>query len=260
MKMAEEAAVWSCLGALSWAWAVPFAMRKSERRPDSFRLRFLALWFLPGLLFYAIFHVGDPDHTLSIVPATCVAGALVLARLARRTSRPKAVCAVLLCVLLNVFLFLKPISKTAKASTYKPVRWMDGYVADIIDGVRRTQRDGPFTAVFHDSMGEWRHISYYEPRARLLVVETTDGRTSEVRTIVRNRVLAQTSVAPHAALPVCGPLVLIDPLLRPPTGISIVLDSPAPRVFFTLSVPGRPLDFHGVRFVSTGELCPSPQP
>ena len=256
MKMAGNAVVWSCLGVLSWVWAVPFAVRNAHPPTDSFRVQFLALWFVPGLLFYAIFHVGDPDHTLSIVPATCVIGAVVLAAVARNISRPKAALVIFVCVLLNVVFFFKPISKTARASSYKSVRWMDAYATSVIDGVRSMERDGPFTAVFHASMPAWRLISYYEPRTHLMILGTAAGRPATVRSIVGNQMLGQTSVAPNATFPVCGSFVTIDPLLRPPLGVATVWESPYPRLFFARSIPAQPFDFHDVRLISEAEGCP----
>src|SRR5262249_22126692 len=91
----------------------PFLMRNSSRSSNPDTLPLLAWWFFPGLLFYAIVHVGDPDHTLSIVPATCVAGAVVLTTLTRRASRAKTALVISICVLLNFGLFIKPINKTA---------------------------------------------------------------------------------------------------------------------------------------------------
>ncbi|MGH9666705.1 MAG: hypothetical protein ACRD9L_19955, partial [Bryobacteraceae bacterium] len=73
LQMAWKAIAWSCLGALSWAWALPIVLWLRRTAFDRCAARFLALWFFPGLLFYAAFHVADPDHTLAIVPATCVA-------------------------------------------------------------------------------------------------------------------------------------------------------------------------------------------
>src|SRR5262249_6310964 len=129
LRMAWEALVWSCLGGLSWAWAVPFLVLESSLGPNRAGLRFVGWWLLPCLRCYAIFHVGDPDHTLSIVPATCVAGAVVLTTLTRRAPWAKTALVVSICVLLNFCLFIEPISKTAAASTLKPVRWTDRYIS-----------------------------------------------------------------------------------------------------------------------------------
>jgi hypothetical protein len=133
---------------------------------------------------------------------------------------------------------------------------MDAYTTSVVNGVRSMQRDGPFTAVFHASVGEWRQISYYEPRAHLMIVDTAAGRPATLRSIVGNQMFGQTSVAPNATFAVCGSFVTIDPLFRPPPGIATVWESPYPRLFFTRSLPGQPFDFHNVRFVSEAEGCP----
>jgi hypothetical protein len=113
VHMVAEAIVWSGLGVLSWIWALPWAVRRNPSIvKDCLVNRFLMLWFLPGLVFYAAYHVGDPDHTLSIVPATCLIGARVLATFRERSNRICAV-GVGVAMLLNVFLFFKSLGMTA---------------------------------------------------------------------------------------------------------------------------------------------------
>jgi hypothetical protein len=260
LKMAWEAVVWSCLGALSWVWAVPLAARNSGRSAVSPSSRFLIAWFVPGLLFYATVHVGDADHTLAIVPATCVAGALVLEALTRRASRTRIVLAVSTAVLLNVLLFLKPISKTAKASTYAPVRWMNGYISEVIGGIRNLPGPRPVTVVFSESTTGWRQLSYYEPEVHIVVVMDGPGGPVTTRHIVGSRVNMQAITNGTVALPSCGTLAWIDPQMRPRPDRSGPMASFHSRIFFTPAAPRESFRFHGLRFVSGAETCESEMP
>ncbi|HEX9014498.1 MAG TPA: hypothetical protein VF960_00685 [Chloroflexota bacterium] len=42
------------------------------------RLRFLLLWFIPPVLVYAMFHIGEPGYVLSIVPVLCIVAAVTV--------------------------------------------------------------------------------------------------------------------------------------------------------------------------------------
>jgi Dolichyl-phosphate-mannose-protein mannosyltransferase len=254
-NMAWEAVVWSCLGILSWIWTVPFVMRRQARIAfPEFAGRFLALWFFPGLLFFALIHVGDPDHTLAIIPATTVAGALAVAALAQQLSPSKRVAMVSICVLLNAFLFFKPISKTAKASTYPPYQWASGYIADVIDGVSRLPR--PATAVFSEPNPAWRPLSYYDPSAHIVRLTRDQNAPLTTTHIVGTQSAKRISSGGTVALPGCGTLAWIDPGSPPVaadgTALSAIMHS---RVFFTPAKAGEQFELHGIRFVSGSEPC-----
>ena len=255
LQMAWEALTWSCLGALSWLWAVPFVMRKAAGIFGAFTTRFLALWFFPGLLFWATFHVGDPDHTLLIIPVTCIAGALVLTALTRKLSQAKRTVTIGFCVLLNVFLFFKPISETTIASTYKPVRWMKDYIADVLEGAGSLRDKGPVTVVFDENAPGWRQLSYYDPRAHIIVIMREEGQPLTTRHIIGKQATTRTSADGVVALPSCGTLAWTDPVARPVAASGIPLQSTHSRVFFTPAVRGESFEFHGLQFVSGEEAC-----
>jgi hypothetical protein len=250
LGMAWKAVVWSCLGVLSWIWAVPAALRKGHG-VDALRARFLLWWFVPGLLFYASFHTGDPDHTLSIVPVTCVAGAIVLTRISRGASVRKRALIISIAVLLNVFLFLKPISKTAAASTNKPVRWLDRHITEVVDGVRAVRGRGPLSVMFHESVTGWRQLSYYEPEVPILTYAAQNG--SAVVTEIRGtRAETRTSADGAVHLPACRSLVWVDVAGRPTdTAVIHAINS---RVFLAAAA-GESFELRGIRFVSEPGSC-----
>ena len=252
--------MWSCLGALSWAWAVPFLIPKSSRGSNPAALPLLAWWFFPGLLFYAIVHVGDPDHTLSIVPATCVAGAVVLTTLTRRASRAKTAVVISICVLLNFCLFIKPISKTAAASTVKAVRWTDRYISNLIDGVRRIQGGGPLTVVLEDGAGVWRHLTYYAPQAHVVVIERGNGRPVASRHYVGTRTATRALADGIVALPACGTVAWVDLAYRPVAHGGVALNSYRSLIYFAPARAGGSFDFRDVHFVAGGEPCSGESP
>lgn len=110
--MASQAIVWSCVGVLSWFWAIVF-VRPNCVTGSRLATQFLAVWFVPGLLGHSVLHVADPDHTLDIIPVTCLAGALLLNGAVRGMSARQRTGVIGVAVLLNVLLFLKPVSKAA---------------------------------------------------------------------------------------------------------------------------------------------------
>ncbi|HLK48842.1 MAG TPA: glycosyltransferase family 39 protein [Bryobacteraceae bacterium] len=198
LHMAAEAIIWSCLGVLTWVWALPSALR---RRPHLVRETlgspFLMLWFLPSLAMSAIFHVGDPDQTLTIIPVTCLVGACVLSAFGGGSSVRSRSMLIGLALFLNVFLFFKPISKIAKASTYKVVTLQDGYIRGLVDGARAIQDPGGVTVIFPPDTSGWRNVSYYVPGARLVVADPQTGGVVNGRSDV-------------VRVPACGVIAVAD--------------------------------------------------
>ena len=233
LQMAWRAVVWSCLGVLSWIWLVPLVARRLRPAFDRFTVRFLGLWFIPGLLFYATFHVGDPDHTLSIIPALCVAGALVLAEATRGASLAKRAGIVSACVLLNVFLFFVPVIRTARASTYTAVQLLQDSVIPMIDAVHRLSGGGPVTAFFYEPTVGWRQLSYHEPRiTTILLFDPHNGITVTRRIVDRHDVLL-TNPNGVVMVPSCGTLVWVDPEIRPSANDAVPIQQTGKQVFFT---------------------------
>ena len=257
IHMALEAIEWSCLGVLSWIWAVPSAARRRPPFVQDTRARHLLLiWFLPGLAFSALFHVGDPDQTLAIVPATCLVGAGVLSVFAGASVRARAAL-VSAALLLNVFLFFKPITRISKASTETAVRWADGYIGGLIDGISRIPNTAGVTVVFPRDVPGWRNVSYYLPRVLVFAVGGENQGSATVYQLQARR--ASTWKGPSEAIPVpsCGILALADPGTpswegaREPTQVSrdgILWVFPAAR--------GLSFRSRGFRFASQDLPCP----
>jgi len=255
--MALEAVVWSCLGALSWIGFVPSAARRNPAIVRSTQTnRFLLLWFLPGLAFSAFFHVGDPDQTLEIVPATCLLGAYVLS--AFRGSPLRVRTAVIsVALFLNLFLFFKPISKIAKASTYTPVRWMDGYIGGLIDGASRVRGAHGLTVVFPSGIPGWRNLSYYAPAVQVLVVADEDRRPVTVFRIQARHSEGLTAPPDAIPIPSCGLVALADPGMpswdTPGAPAGLVRDG---NLWLFRAAPGIAFRSHDLRFVSADSPCP----
>jgi len=77
--MAGRAVIWTGLGTLPWIWALVFGWLRRKDWPNWKQcLLFLTVWLVPGLLFHATIHIGDPDHALTTIPALCLLGGLCL--------------------------------------------------------------------------------------------------------------------------------------------------------------------------------------
>jgi hypothetical protein len=257
IHMATEALVWSCLGVLSWVWAIPSAARRDPSLLQSTRFnRFLAFWFLPAFALSAIFHVGDPDQTLAMVPATCLLGARVLSSFPAASLRGRAAI-VSVAIFLNVFLFCKPISKLAKASTFTAVRSMDSYMQSLVDGVAGVRNSGGITAVFPPGVSGWRNLSYYLPAVRLIVADSDQGTgTVSVFRIQARRAEISAGTPAGISIPSCGVIALADPGTSPwevpgaPAGLSRNRN-----LWLFPSAPGLSFPSHGIRFVADDSIC-----
>ena len=255
IQMAEEAIVWSCLGVLSWIWALPSAVARNRsilRNPVLHRL--LLLWFLPGLFFSGAFHVGDADQTLAIVPFTCLCGGYALSAFKNVSNRARAAI-ISAALLLNVFLFFKPITKIAKASTYSVVAWNNRYINGLIDGATRARTVGA-TVVFPSGVAGWRNLSYYVPGVPLLVVGGEDPRSIMLLRIQDGRARGSTVPPQSIPIPSCGVIAVADPA-------ALSWDVPIPaqlsregNLWFFPSAPGISFRSRGSRFIASDGRCP----
>jgi hypothetical protein len=255
--MAWEALVWSCLGVLSWIWAAPWAVQRQPGIVRGTRTNcFLLLWFLPGLAFSALFHVGDPDQTLAFLPATCLMGATVLSSFEGNSRRVRTTI-VSVAVALNAFLFFKPINGIATASTYKSVRWLNGHIDTLIDAVT-TSRQRVVTVVFPDGVSGWRNVAYYAPTAALMVIGAENQASVSFFRIQDRRGALETSTREAVPIPSCGLIVFADPDRRSWDGAD------APRglvkrgnLWLFPAAPGLSFQSRGLRFVSEQTPCAS---
>lgn len=256
VDMTWKVLVWSCLGVLSWVWAVPL-LRGAAPSRDGLQWRFLAMWLIPGLLFHAAFHVADPDHTVGTVVATCLAGALVLKRATASARFSLRTAAIALAVLLNVFLFLKPISKTARASTYRPVQWLDSYITDVIRGVNKLSRLGPVTVIYRESVTGWRQLSYYDPGVHIMVLRPLKSGV-EVRHIRGTQMATQTVPVNAVPRPACGIIAWVDPAVRPVGKTPIHFAGS--HISYSREAPRSEFDFRQYHFIPGNEACDGTAP
>lgn len=173
-RMAKAAVIWNGLGVITWIWAAPLVLRKPSGSGSRKTAPFLLCWFLPGFLFSAIVHVGDPDHTLLTVPALCLAGAKVLTDL--RTARWRGAAAAwrwatVMAVGLNILLFLRPGPGLARAPSHRTVRAFDRQIHSAWTAVRQSRAAGPVVVVSCPSFMSWRHLSYYFPDVPLFRID-----------------------------------------------------------------------------------------
>jgi hypothetical protein len=256
LQMAYTTTVWTFVGALSWLWCLPFVFRSGKRLFNTFELQFLLFWFAPGFLFYATVHTGDPDHPLSIVPATCLAGAVVLTRFAREHAPRWLPAIVAAAVGLNALLFFKPINKTAKAGSYKVVRWLDGYMNEVIATVDALHAKGPVAVVSSGPSPGWRNVSYYFPDVPVLVVSSNDPQKPFGWRTYGGHARALTVDKQTILLPACSSVAWIDPSARPvsSTGIQPLSLFPNAPVTYTEAALDASYTFRGFSF-RTARTC-----
>ncbi|HKY50039.1 MAG TPA: hypothetical protein VJP45_02170 [Candidatus Limnocylindria bacterium] len=94
---------WGLLGfALLLVAAIVAAL--TARRRSSEETVFFALWLLPAALVYVTIHIGDPGYLMSMLPGLYVAGAALLAPIARRAPAP-VITTTALVVAMNAVVF-----------------------------------------------------------------------------------------------------------------------------------------------------------
>jgi hypothetical protein len=250
LEMAYRATIWTFVGALSWIWCVPLVLRRNQRIFSKRQSEFLLTWLAPGFLFYVLVHVGDPDHPLSIIPVTCLAGAVLLMRLASRHPPHRLPFIVAVAVLLNVFLFFEPINKTAKAASYKDLVYLDNHIEQIVDSMGAFRAQGPVTAVCPSSAPAWRTVSYYFPDVPVLVLESGDSGIPSGNLWSQNHPLPLPMRAGTVELPACGTVVWIDPTSRPFSEPSqtILSSMPDTPITYAKVKPGMLFRFRGIHF------------
>jgi hypothetical protein len=262
VHMAYTTTVWTFTGALSWAWCVPFLFYRKRRIFTATQGQILSIWLAGGFLFYALVHTGDPDHTLSIVPVTCLAGAVVLRDFARYYI-PKFVPFVIGgAVVINVLLFLRPIGKTAEAASYRMVVSLDEYMQDVIDSIAALRSRGPVTVVAPAFVSGWRTVSYYFPDVPVLTVDSENPQQPTGRQWYRGGVSGFPVNAGAFILPGCGTIAWIDTTARPVSNASgeTVSAMPGSPVTYLESKPGASYTFRKFRFRAKSQGCTPANP
>ncbi|MCZ2076429.1 MAG: hypothetical protein HUU41_02040 [Bryobacteraceae bacterium] len=250
--MALQAITWTGLGVLSWIWSVPFARRTAPLLAKHDRW-LLLVWFFPAFLFYATVHVGDPDHTLSIIPVTCLLGAAVLLRAVSGKAPRVRFGVIAAAVVLNAFLFYKPISKVTKPATYTPVAWLDGHIRTLIDGLLAAGTPGSVAAVFYEPTTGWRNLSYYCPNIPVLVIPGNVSREQLAAWYMHDRRVRAAKVDDGAiVLPPVRRAVFVDMAERPISASPALPVSCAGRLCTVQLKKSGEVRFHGFRFRITG--------
>jgi hypothetical protein len=110
LRQINRLVIWNGLAVITWIWAVPFSLRKSNRTSlTASHGAFFLVWLVPGLIVQALVHVGAPGHTIFSVVAFCVLGGYVLSTVRQRDL---ILAGALAC---NVMLFLNLFALPADA-------------------------------------------------------------------------------------------------------------------------------------------------
>jgi hypothetical protein len=210
-RMAQAAFVWTLLGVPAWIWAVALPGRRHLVVELRRTLPFLLLWFVPAFLFFALVHVGDPDHTLVIVPVTCLIGGAALAAVARqRGSREAWAGAMAISVLLSVILFVRPASGLHRASSLRHIRSFDRQITSSIERIRTVRAAGPVYLVAFESFLNWRQLTYYFPNEPVLVIDAPGPPLEQRLRCVRGLVAVSAEMSGGSILiPAEGKIVLL---------------------------------------------------
>lgn len=165
-EMVEAAAVWNGMGVLAWIWILPavdWSRAKETLRPAAW---FLALWFLPAFAFHSLVHVADPDQTSLTIPVSCLLGGFLLSQ-----ARWPAKLTVPAAAAVTASLFFLPSQGPARTTTYRVVRYVERQTTSTFDTLHALERQGVRDVISYDSFITWRHLSYYFPGMRILVLE-----------------------------------------------------------------------------------------
>ncbi len=166
LRMAAASVYWNLLGAVPWIAFVPAAWnRLREPRASSMRAaRFLALWFLPPLVFFTFVYIHNPDHALLAIPAVCLLGAWVLTRLPAKWfwwAAPAALA-------INAVLFFYPTGSPFWASNYRIAEYTIRTDEQVYSRVGLLAKVGPLTVLTRGGYITAREIAYYFPRVPVL--------------------------------------------------------------------------------------------
>lgn len=261
--MAWKAFCWTFFGALAWLWMVPIAFWRRVRRPDRDVVTLLLLWFVPGFLFSATVHVGDPDHMLLVVPVLCLLGGVVLQRAWLREPVTMGwfhwVCAVLLTLGLSTYWFFVPVSADTKAASHVPVRELSGFYGANLSRLQKLAADGPLFVVLYSSPVSFRMVSYYLPDSPVLILRSAfDSPRQEKPWLFQQRALRGDGLQDgRMMLPACGRIAWLFP---PNSGVQEALRAVMPfredgAVLESEARPGMEFAVGQYRFASPAAAC-----
>jgi hypothetical protein len=165
------ATYWTCAGVVSWIWAVPFVWGRLRAAAVREQLTFLAWWFVPPFLFYAIVFVHDPDATLTIIPVTALIGGWVLSMF----GRTKTLALAAIAMALNAAIFFASPLQQGKDASYAWVHRIQTESSDVIDELKTLSAGRPAVLVMDHPLITPRQISYYLPQLTIKVADVNSA-------------------------------------------------------------------------------------
>jgi 4-amino-4-deoxy-L-arabinose transferase-like glycosyltransferase len=233
LRQMSRLVVWNGLAAVWWVWALPIILRAAARSSIDRRVVFfMSLWLLPGWLMQSVVHVAAPGHTLSSIPALCIAGAWVLSIAARELSRSDEGSfqfrEMLLsgALIFNVMVFLNffpvpdpstrpsdgspsithAIAYATNETTLGMIRSMDQVASATLSEIQRfTPQDRPSLLISSDVHLQqwflnWRILRYYQPNRDIWALADQANPKSALR--VRRYASLQSVVGEPVRVPV----------------------------------------------------------
>ena len=164
-RMSAGGIYWIFLGAVSWLWIVPWIVLSTRLElPPATVARFLAIWFLPPLLFHILVHIHNPDHALAEIPVVCLLGGFLISRLPPRPSAA-ALCA---AAAINVVLFFYPTGSPFWASNYRIVEYTTNLAEGVYTSLAQQSAAGPVIVLWKNAMITPREMKHYFPEIRVV--------------------------------------------------------------------------------------------
>jgi hypothetical protein len=155
-RMSAAGIYWIFLGAVSWFWILLWTGLDAPRVAVA---KFLAIWFLPPLLFHALVHIHNPDHALAEIPVVCLLGGFLISRLPPRPSAT-ALCA---AAAINVVLFFYPAGSPFWASNYRIVQYTTNLAERVYASLAQLSTEGPVVVLSKDELITPGEMRYYFP-------------------------------------------------------------------------------------------------
>jgi len=159
------------LALLPFVFALASRWRESNWRGvwENPRARFLALWIVPSILFYTLFHMGSPGLIYVYLPALFLIAAWGVMQLTRAVPQWRVFVVIALCAA-NAFLFLGTppdlyTGRALRALNYSSLVAHDRSLGARVETIR-AQFDPRTTLVLAT---DWRFAEYYLPEYRAML-------------------------------------------------------------------------------------------